>query len=88
MCSDVTAGAASGPSQQTAGLEIRLSIGKTQPLTGSASTSGKEPVSFVGWLEMLRVIADLTDATEQTDNRAPASGESLATQDERDRSLS
>jgi hypothetical protein len=67
---------------------IQISIEKTQPLTGSASSSGKRPVSFVGWLEMLRVIADLAEATEQTVDRVPEADEKPTTQNGRDRSLS
>lgn len=41
---------------------IRISIEKTEPLTGAAATAGRGPVSFVGWLELLRAISELVDA--------------------------
>jgi hypothetical protein len=45
---------------------VQISIEKTQPLTGTASTGGKGPVSFVGWLDLLRAIAELADAPGQS----------------------
>lgn len=43
-------------------MEIRISIQTTEPLTGTATTGGKAPVSFEGWLEMLRVLSTLIGA--------------------------
>ena len=43
---------------------ISIQIEKTQPLTGTASTDGKGPVSFVGWMALLRVVAELTEAMD------------------------
>jgi hypothetical protein len=63
VCSDVTAGAAA-ERPASAGLEIRISIETKQPLTGSAVTGGNDPVPFVGWLELLRVIADLAETAD------------------------
>ena len=45
---------------------IQISIEKTQPLTGTASTGGKRPVSFVGWLDLLSALAELADAQGQS----------------------
>jgi hypothetical protein len=38
---------------------IRIRIDQTQPLTGTATTRGGTPLPFDGWLELLRVIAEL-----------------------------
>lgn len=40
-------------------MVIQIAIQETQPLTGTASTAMKEPVSFVGWLDMLRAVSEL-----------------------------
>jgi hypothetical protein len=44
---------------------ISIQIEKTQPLTGTASSNGNGPVSFVGWMALLRVVAELTEATDE-----------------------
>ena len=44
---------------------VQISIEKIQPLTGTAVTGGKGPVSFVGWLDLLRATAELADAPGQ-----------------------
>jgi hypothetical protein len=41
---------------------IRISIEQTEPLTGTAATAGSRPLTFVGWLELLRAISELVDA--------------------------
>ena len=43
---------------------ISIAIEKTQPLTGTASSDGKGPVSFVGWMALLRVVAELTETMD------------------------
>jgi hypothetical protein len=47
---------------------IGVWIERTQPLAGTAATEGAEPLRFDGWLELLRVIAELVGA-------APSGGE-------------
>ena len=49
-------------------MRISIEIEKTQPLTGTASSAGHDPVSFVGWMALLRVVAELTEAMEQADD--------------------
>jgi hypothetical protein len=49
---------------EAATMLISIQIEKTQPLTGTASTDGKGPVSFVGWMALLRVVAELTEAMD------------------------
>ena len=49
---------------------INIEIEKTQPLTGTASSDGRGPVSFVGWMALLRVVAELTEAMEQVEDAA------------------
>lgn len=44
---------------------ISIEIEKTQPLTGTASSEGRAPVSFVGWMALLRVVAELTEAMDE-----------------------
>jgi hypothetical protein len=45
---------------------INIAIEKTQPLTGTASSDGKAPVPFAGWLELLRAVAELVGTPEQS----------------------
>jgi hypothetical protein len=45
---------------------ISIAIERTQPLTGTASTDGKGPVSFVGWMALLRVVAELTESMDES----------------------
>jgi len=45
---------------------ISIQIEKTQPLTGTASSEGRAPVSFVGWMALLRVVAELTEAMDES----------------------
>ncbi len=44
---------------------LQIATEKTQPLTGTATTDGKGPVSFVGRLDLLRAITELADAPGQ-----------------------
>ena len=44
-------------------MQITVHIEQLQPLVGSASTDRERTVSFVGWLELLRVLADLAEAS-------------------------
>jgi hypothetical protein len=44
---------------------ISIQIEKTQPLTGTASSEGRGPVSFVGWMALLRVVSELTEAMDE-----------------------
>ena len=48
-------------------MHINIEIEQTRPLTGTASSEGQGPVSFVGWMALLRVVADLTEAMEQAE---------------------
>jgi hypothetical protein len=48
-------------------MRITIEIEKTRPLTGTASSEGQGPVSFVGWMALLRVVAELTEAMEQAE---------------------
>jgi hypothetical protein len=50
---------------------IQISIEKTEPLTGSAAIKGSGPVRFVGWLELLRAIADLVGADGRSGDWRP-----------------
>ena len=50
---------------EAAGMLVEISIDETQPPTGTATTGGKRPVSFVGRLDLLRAIAELGDARGQ-----------------------
>jgi hypothetical protein len=49
---------------EAATMLINIAIETTRPLTGSASSEGNGPVSFVGWMGLLRVVAELTEAME------------------------
>ena len=45
-------------------MVIQLSIDTTEPLTGSASCNERGPVPFVGWLQMLKAVAELVGSPE------------------------
>jgi hypothetical protein len=47
-------------------MVIHVSIEKTEPLTGTTSTDGKDSVPFVGWLDLLRAIAELVGSDQCT----------------------
>jgi hypothetical protein len=51
-------------------MQITIDIQKHQPLTGTASVDGHQPLPFAGWLELLRVVADLAGAP--VEQHAPA----------------
>ena len=44
---------------------INIAIEKTQPLTGTASCGEQRSVAFVGWMELLRAVADLVGGSGQ-----------------------
>ena len=46
---------------------IQLMIETTQPLTGTATGASQQTVAFVGWLDLLRAVSELTDASAQQD---------------------
>ena len=50
---------------EAASMLITLAIEKTQPLTGTASCDGREAATFVGWMELLRAVADLVGTQDQ-----------------------
>ena len=52
-------------------MQISVNIEQTQPLVGTASRGHARPVSFVGWLEFLRVIAELAEGIGHTDAQMP-----------------
>jgi hypothetical protein len=41
---------------------ISVWIEASQPLAGTATIEGGEPLRFDGWLELLRVVSELVDA--------------------------
>jgi hypothetical protein len=43
------------------GVLIRVWIDGRQPLAGTATIEGSEPLRFDGWLELLRAISQLVD---------------------------
>ena len=42
-------------------MVIRIAIDTTAPLVGTAAAERREPVHFVGWLELLRAISGLVE---------------------------
>jgi hypothetical protein len=50
---------------EAASMLITLAIEKTQPLTGTASCDERGTVAFVGWMELLRAVADLVGTQGQ-----------------------
>ena len=61
-------------------MRITIDIDKTQPLTGIALAEGKTPVSFVGWMSLLRAISELTEALEHTADAGADAGARLPMQ--------
>jgi hypothetical protein len=53
---------------------IRISIEKTEPLTGTAATARSRPLAFVGWLELLRAISELVGAEGRSADPNPQAG--------------
>ena len=45
---------------------ISIQIEMTQPLTGTASSEGRGPVSFVGWMALLRAVSELTETMDES----------------------
>lgn len=73
MCSTLDAKRVLTP-PPSAGLVIRLAIEQTEPLTGSACCPETgAAVPFVGWLELLRTVAELIGSESQraTSSQAP-----------------
>jgi hypothetical protein len=62
---------------EAASMLITLAIEKTQPLTGTASCDGCGTAPFVGWMELLRAVADLVGNEEATGSQTPAPPEPL-----------
>lgn len=52
-------------------MVIHVTIDTAEPLTGSASCDEREPVPFVGWLQMLRAVAELVGAPGCTADQHP-----------------
>jgi hypothetical protein len=44
---------------------IRIWVERMEPLAGTATTEGSEPLRFEGWLELLRVVSELVAAAEE-----------------------
>ena len=59
---------------------ISIQIEKTQPLTGTASSDGKRPMSFVGWMALLRVVAELTEDLDASVDSGRATDQKPTTQ--------
>ena len=56
-------------------MVIQVFIDTTEPLTGSASCKEREPVPFVGWLQMLRAVAELVGSPECAASTCPAAAD-------------
>jgi hypothetical protein len=69
-------------------MRITIDIEKTQPLTGIALAEGKTPVSFVGWMSLLRAISELTEALEHAADVGSDAGARLPMQTTRNGSAS
>jgi hypothetical protein len=53
---------------------IRIWVERMEPLAGTAATEGSEPLRFDGWLELLRVVAELVAGAPSSDEDADAAG--------------
>ena len=55
---------------------INVTIEQREPLKGCASAGQTRAISFVGWFELLRAVAELTEAADQSFEAAqPPPGE-------------
>ena len=69
-------------------MQIQISIEKTQPLMGTATARARQPVSFVGWLDLLRAISQLVDIDGHQDEPSRGAGEEPTEAERRDRDSS
>jgi hypothetical protein len=53
---------------------IRIVVEQTQPLAGTATTDGCDPLPFAGWLELLRVLSELVEAATAPPPSYPEAG--------------
>ena len=60
---------------------VQISVENAQPLTGSASAPGRQPVAFVGWLGLLRAIAELVGAPDDVVKPGREAGDEPATRE-------
>ena len=56
---DIDAASGVGCPDPSRGMEIRISIRTTQPLTGAAMTENERPLPFAGWLDLLEAVSRL-----------------------------
>jgi hypothetical protein len=56
-------------------MVIHVTIDTAEPLTGSASCCGQGQVPFVGWLQLLRAVAELVGTPDCTDGQGQPPGE-------------
>ena len=80
---DIEPASAAGCPDASRGMEIRISIQTTRPLTGSVTTEREGPLPFAGWLELLRAVATMVVADAD-----PAGGTLAASQGPRAGELS
>src|SRR5215208_6907252 len=59
---EIDAASGAGRPDPSRGMEIRISIQTTQPLTGVAMTESEGPLPFAGWLELLQAVSRLVGA--------------------------
>ena len=59
---DIDAASGVGCPDLSRGMEIRISIRTTQPLTGAAMTENERPLPFAGWQELLEAVSRLIGA--------------------------
>jgi hypothetical protein len=58
------------PSCQVGHVLIRIQLEESDPPLGSACAEEGSPVGFQGWLELLRVLADLLGSTATSELRS------------------
>jgi len=42
-------------------MQIQISLDSDHPLTGAVATDGSAPMRFVGWLDLIRVLAEIVE---------------------------
>ena len=69
-------------------MVISVTIERMQPVAGTASVGGERTVPFAGWLDLLRVMAGLAEATKDPVDGVRKADERSTTHEVEGRNLS
>lgn len=54
---------------------IRIDVDRSEPLAGTATLEDGDTLAFEGWMELMRVVAELLGATGPPSRDQPGDGE-------------